>query len=489
MEHQTTTIESASYSMPQELAHDLLTPLNQIIGYSEMLMERAGDRGQAEFLPDLNRVCLAGQRLLSVITDNFGGTDARAPNPIPSVTDLVLEAGSTEATGFLLVVDDDEGNRDVLTRRLQKQGYTVANAENGRQALEMLEADSYDLILLDIMMPEMDGFEVLRRLKSTDLLKHVPVIMVSALNEMESVAKCIEMGAEDYLTKPFNATLLQARLHNCLEKKRARDRERDLFERLERNYQRLQELERLRDDLTHMIVHDLRTPLTSVMAAIQTLSVVGQVNEVQGEVVDIALSGSRALLSMVNSLLDVEKLESGAMELERTPILASELISAAVAQVSALAQAKDIALIQAIDPNLSRFSGDERVLLRVLVNLVGNALKFTPAGGSVTLQADWNEDKQAVEFCVLDTGEGIPSEAFERIFEKFGQVGSRQAGRTMSTGLGLTFCKLATEAHGGQIGVESTLAKGSKFWFTVPAASPTSQPAEAVGLTMPYSLL
>ena len=132
----------------------------------------------------------------------------------------------------MLVVDDIEANRDVLSRRLERQGYAVATAENGRQALERLRVDTFDLVLLDIMMPEMDGYEVLQRLKADEALRHIPVIMISALSELDSVVRCIEMGAEDYLPKPFEPTLLKARIGACLEKKRARDRETHLFEQL-----------------------------------------------------------------------------------------------------------------------------------------------------------------------------------------------------------------------------------------------------------------
>jgi signal transduction histidine kinase len=465
-----------------DLIHDLRTPLNQIIGYSEMLVERAAEVGQDDLVPDLEKVCGAGRRLLGIIEANFEATALPVANgdrvleaPVveaSSRSHLEVEAGPDDAKGLLLVVDDDEGNRDVLSRRLEKQGYTVATAENGRQALEMLEANPYDLVLLDIMMPEVDGYEVLRSLKADERLRHVPVIMISALNEMESVARCIEMGADDYLTKPFNRTLLKARLGACLEKKRGRDREMDLFEQLQQNYKRLQDLEGLREDLTHMIVHDLRTPLTSVMAALQTFEVVGELNADQREVLDISVTGSSALLGMINSLLDVEKFESGAMDLDYSLLSVEQLVASAVGQVYALAQAKNLTLDQELGPDLPWLNGDENKLQRVLVNLLGNAVKFTPAGGVITVQVGLSESSQCVEFCVQDTGEGIPPEAFERIFEKFGQVASRASGRAMSTGLGLTFCKLAVEAHGGQIGVESSLTEGSRFCFTIPLSQP-----------------
>ncbi len=141
---------------------------------------------------------------------------------------------SGEAPFRLLVVDDNEMNRDVLTRRLRKQGHEVATAENGRAALEMLGSGAFDLVLLDVMMPELDGREALARMKADESLRHIPVIMISASEEIETVVRCIELGAEDYLPKPFNPTLLKARVDASLEKKRLRDRERSRAQSLER---------------------------------------------------------------------------------------------------------------------------------------------------------------------------------------------------------------------------------------------------------------
>ena len=484
IQRQPTSDKQARHHLPSQLVHDLRTPLNQIVGYSEMLAEQAREAGQDGLVPDLKRVRGAGLRMLEIINENFDAVAASAPSSQDgpqgsaqgmspqdfTAEPLVIEQGASEAGGSLLVVDDEEGNRDLLSRLLEKEGYTVANAEDGRRALEMLGAGAYDMVLLDVMMPELDGYEVLGRLKADPQLQIIPVVMISALSEMESVARCIEMGAEDYLPKPFNSTLLKARIGACLEKKRGRDREVHLFQQLQQNYERLQELEGLRDDLTHMIIHDLRTPLTSVVAAIQTLDVVGEVNQAQREVMEIAVTGADTLLATINGLLDVEKLESGAMELDYTLLSLPELLASAIAQIAPLAEAKGLTLVQEIPPDLPWLQGDENKLQRVLVNLLGNAIKFTSSGGSVTLRVGQREESPAIEFCVRDTGEGIPSDAFERIFEKFGQVESREGGREMSTGLGLTFCKLAVEAHGGHIGVESTPGNGSTFCFTIPLA-------------------
>lgn len=387
--------------------------------------------------------------------------------PLPAQTGSEVAGPTT-----ILVVDDNEMNRDVLARRLEREGHAVARAENGAEAMDAVRGRHFDLVLLDVMMPVMDGYETLRGLKADEALRDIPVIMVSALDEVDSVARCIELGAEDYLPKPFNATILRARIGASLEKKRARDRERGLFAQLQENFERLQQLERQKEDLTQMIVHDLRTPLSSLILGMQTLSVVGDLNEEQNEVLGMTLAGGQTLLGLINGLLDVTKMESGAMTLELGVVHPAELVAEAATQVAQLAEERGLGLVQEIEPDVPPFSGDAGLLRRTLVNLAGNAIKFTPHGGTVSVLVRREASPPAIVFSVVDTGEGMPPEAAGYIFEKFGQVESRKGGRTASTGIGLTFCRLAVEAHGGEIGVTSELGKGSTFTFSIPIVEP-----------------
>jgi signal transduction histidine kinase len=262
--------------------------------------------------------------------------------------------------------------------------------------------------------------------------------------------------------------LLVLAIEDVTERRRAHDIEVRFTHRLQESYRRLQELEKMRDDLTNMMVHDLRTPLTSVIAGMQTLALIGDFNEIQQEMAHIAISSGEMLLGMINELLDVKKMESGEMQLDYTALSPGDLVASAVSQVGYLAESNGLTLVQQIDPDLPLFQGDADMLRRTLVNLLGNAIKFTPAGCTVTVTVHQDEDGRSLLFAVTDTGEGIPAEAFGRIFEKFGQVESRLRGRKLSTGLGLTFCKLVVEAHGGSIQVDSEPDKGSTFSFTIP---------------------
>ena len=243
-----------------------------------------------------------------------------------------------------------------------------------------------------------------------------------------------------------------------------------LYQRLEDTHEQLTTVNQLKNDLASMIVHDLRTPLTSVISGLQTMEMLGDLNEDQTEFLNISIEGGLTLLGMINDLLDISRLEEGSLRLKYAEVQANSLLDDALRQVTSLASHKNLNLVSDIAPNLPPLAADVDKLERTLVNLLGNAIKFTPAGGTITLSMRPAEDEPALIFAVTDTGEGIPPDAFDRIFEKFGQVETRKAGQKMSTGLGLTFCKMVVEAHGGRIWVESEIGKGSTFSFTIPTA-------------------
>src|SRR5436190_559918 len=241
--------------------HEVRTPLNQVIGYAEMLQEQAKELGHDSFASDLQKVHSAGRRLLDLIVQNFESielnSEALGSEFSPSKRHQAFAreptqeqdkaAGAATSTGSLLVVDDNERNRDMLKRRLERLGYDVSCAENGIEALKLVRTESFDLLLLDVIMPLMDGFEVLEQLKAEPLLRDIPVIVLSASDQLDHVVKCIQKGAQDYLSKPFSPVLLQARIGSCLERKRLRDQE-TLYLR------QIEEETRGSDELLHVIL-------------------------------------------------------------------------------------------------------------------------------------------------------------------------------------------------------------------------------------------
>jgi class 3 adenylate cyclase/CheY-like chemotaxis protein len=223
-----------------QACHALRIPLNAVIGYSALLQEEAAEAGAEALLPDITRIHDAGTHLLTLVQAFLdlspAALDAAAPPPSAGPRTLVADSGeprepaptaSAPQTGRLLVVDDDSLNRDMLSRRLVRQGHRVALAESGERSLELLRAESFDLVLLDVRMPGLDGYEVLAAMKADAALRHLPVIVLSASDDEAGVIRCIELGAEDYVQKPFDPVLLRARIGACLEKKRLRDQEVD----------------------------------------------------------------------------------------------------------------------------------------------------------------------------------------------------------------------------------------------------------------------
>ena len=389
----------------------------------------------------------------------------------------IAATDATESCGVVLIVDDIAANVRLLKGILRIAGYDTMTAESGAEALQKLETQVPDVVLLDVMMPEMDGFEVCRRLRASREYSHVPVVMVTALQDTKDRVQAIEAGADDFLTKPVDAVEVTARVKSLIRVKRQR-------EALDVAYRDLQRAESMRESLTEMLVHDLRTPLTTLIGPLEMLQgeQFGALSELQTEVVSMSARSGHRLLALVNSLLDVGKMESGEMVLERVPISAAQIVGEAVEQIAFVDTETQVPVQREVLSDLPTFPADADLLRRVLVNLIGNAMKFTPYDGSVTVRARLaTGDEPAIVaalhdekpvplilFSVSDNGEGIPESDLEKIFDKFGQVESRKQGRKMSTGLGLTFCRLAVEAHGGAIWADSELGKGSTFSFVLP---------------------
>jgi adenylate cyclase len=232
-------------SVKAKLRHDLRTPLNAIIGYSELIIEEARDADRQELLADVEKILDAARQLLGQIDKLVGLTDAARPGspetsslntgtPSHNLVHQIIQSIQPIApkqrrdlnlSSRILVVDDMEANRALLSRRLGRDGHTVVTTGDGLSALELLGTREFDLVLLDLMMPDINGFDVLRRLKEDPALRHIPVIMISALDEIDSIVRCIEAGAEDYISKPFDPVLLGARIDASLERKRLRDRD------------------------------------------------------------------------------------------------------------------------------------------------------------------------------------------------------------------------------------------------------------------------
>ncbi|MBI2191144.1 MAG: response regulator [Planctomycetes bacterium] len=361
----------------------------------------------------------------------------------------------------LLVVDDDEKNRLLLRDLLEAQRYQVVEAADGHRALRLAREARPHSILLDVMMPDLDGFEVCRRIKADPVTAAVPVLLVTALTDRAERLAGIEAGANDFLSKPIDTQDVLLRVRNAVHAK-------CLFDQVQAQVEQLQRLEALRDDLTHMIVHDMRSPLTTIRGCLELFRhrAGPRLEGKETPLLDRAYQATGILLEMASSVLDVSRLEAGQMPLDRSRYDLATLVTEFLAALGSFPNQCRIAFQPPPCPMTALC--DAFVIRRVLFNLVGNAIKFTPAAGEVRIRLESRDDQ--VQVSVSDTGRGIPEEYHQKIFEKFGQVAAGRGKQPYSTGLGLTFCKLAVEAHGGRIGLESRLGEGSTFWFTLPAA-------------------
>ena len=366
----------------------------------------------------------------------------------------------------ILIVDDTPDNLRLLVGILDQLGYEVRPAMSGAQALQAAEHAPPDLVLLDVTMPEMDGYEVCRRFKASERLTDIPVIFLTALSDIADKVKAFEVGGVDYITKPFHLEEVHARVRTHLALRRANVE-------LARSYSKLQELEQLREDLVHMVVHDMRSPLTVMSGHLSFLQdECAKLSPEAAADLQAALLGAQVITRMANDLLDVSRLEQGKLPLHLAEHNLGDLAEQVRTTLRGLERSRDIELEVAAPAVIACDGG---IVQRVLENLLNNAIKHTPSGSAIHISVFPRNDGARV--AVSDQGPGVPLEARQKIFEKFGVVAARKQDHYHSAGLGLAFCKLAVQAHGGTIGVEPVEPHGSTFWFELPRSRRASAAA------------
>jgi len=381
----------------------------------------------------------------------------------------------------ILVADDIPANVELLLDQLNSLGYETITAVDGPSAVAAAFEQQPDLCILDVSMPAGDlgvddrstGFEVCRRIKRDPRTSRIPVIFVTALNDTSDRVRGIEAGGDDFLTKPHNRLVLGARVRSLLKLKAATDA-------LEDSLRKLRELEKVRDDLMKMIVHDLKTPLTSVLATLEMLSDgdFGQVSTTQKAAIGDAETKSEDLLALIDDILEVARIEEANISLTLTPMAPGALLAELVHEWGHRFQQEGATASVSVADDAPVFTGDKGLVKRVFSNLIQNAV--THSSHPVHLELSARRAGQGVLFTVSDNGPGIPAEYHDLIFRKFGQVEMPRFPRTRSSGLGLTFCKLVVERHGGRIWVKSAEGHGSSFYIELPS-DPTSVDGQAVG--------
>lgn len=370
---------------------------------------------------------------------------------------------------LILLVDDTKANLKLLSHVLSKEGYQYIEANNGQEAIELAEEHEPDLILLDIMMPDIDGFEVIKRLKKKDKLADVPIIFLSSLTETDDKVQGFKSGGVDYITKPFQREETLARIKTHLQ---IRSLQMELNERIKILRDREIQLSRLnkkKDDLVRMVSHDIKNPLTGIIGLVKLIRDSDKISdEEQTQMLSVIEDSGNNLLNLVRDVLDREskKMESDEAEIANTDL--SELMERVISMNKAKAVVKNINLSYSVNPvNLSARVDPNKMEIAIN-NLVSNALKFTPSDEGAKVQAHIKQVNNDVLISVSDTGIGIPEKMQEDLFTDHKNESRVGTSGELGTGLGLDIVQLYVEMHGGEIWVESELKKGTTFYIKLP---------------------
>jgi signal transduction histidine kinase len=367
----------------------------------------------------------------------------------------------------ILVVDDTEDNLDLLEFALKRKPVRMLRANSGKECLQLAALHHPDVILLDIQMPEMDGFETLKRLRATKKTAGIPVIFLSAQRkDASSIEQGLAMGADEYLTKPIEVDELLVRTRSLVR-----------LNKMEA------ELERTKADFMAMLIHDMRSPIGGVSSILELLEeplLKGiPIQDVHKELLISAEDATKRLLNLINDMLDLSKFEAGKMNLTREQILIGEVVEKIMKQMHPQFKQKGINTQLSIEQNLPLISADFHKIGQVYANILNNALKFTPPNGTIQIAVSKANNStlatiegEVVQTSISNNGPGILPEELPTIFERYKQGLASEIVQAKGTGLGLAICKLIVEAHGGVITAESEPGKTTTFRFDLPVNPP-----------------
>jgi two-component system sensor histidine kinase/response regulator len=365
-----------------------------------------------------------------------------------------VNPSSSAPRSSVLIVDDITKNLQVVGTILRQAGYAVTPATSGTEALEGVRVQLPDLILLDLMMPEMDGLEVCRRLKADPATRQIPVIFLTASNEMEHLVEGFAVGAVDYVTKPFNAPELLARVRTHLELKHARER--------------LREMNNEKNEFMGIVAHDLRSPLGTIEGFSDLILDDPQMaREEQADFTRRIRDTAARMSEMVQKLLDANAIERGEVHLNLAPIELSSALTAVVEAYRPRAAAKRQTIELQNETTPITVVADQNLIVQVLENLVSNAVKYSPPEKNIQVRLKKLPDVIRCE--VQDEGPGLSAEDQKKLFGKFARLSAKPTGGEHATGLGLSIVKRLVEAMNGQVWCESAPGEGAKFVVQLPA--------------------
>lgn len=385
------------------------------------------------------------------------------------------------SSGVVLIVDDNPDNQRVLGTILKKQNYQIEYASNGLETFEKIAQIHPDLIFMDILMPDISGFDVCSDLKRNEETKNIPVIFISALTNISHKVKAFEVGGIDYITKPFQSSEVIARVGSQIQMKRMYDDLKKIAVELENEVQKREELQvdlqnaieraeystRLKNEFLANMSHEIRTPMNGIIAAADILKK-SDLSDSQREFIDVIDYSANNLLTIINDILDISKIEAGKIDLENIDFSMHNVIDESIKLLNPKAQEKGLDFQKNVELSVPMYAlGDPVRVQQIFINLLNNSIKFTQKG-FIRFDARLIEEHGPLRkylFRVTDSGVGIPEEAKSKLFKEFSQLSHTKV--FGGTGLGLTITKKLVELMGGTIGFESKVGEGSSFWFTL----------------------
>jgi signal transduction histidine kinase len=385
----------------------------------------------------------------------------------------MLPPADTHA-GTLLVVDDDEILRSVMRTTLEQDGFTIAEAADGEAAFAMCSEGFPDLVIADVVMPHMDGFELCQALRRQAPTAHLPILMATGLDDAPSIARAYECGATDFISKPISWLILSHRVRYMLRAARA-------FAELRANQsvllaakQAAEAANRAKTRFIANMSHELRTPLNAIIgfSSLMRDETLGPMPPSYRDYPGLVIESGEHLLAIINTVLEIARAETSEVALERSAVDVAAVVRFSARQVDEMARKGDIALSVELAPELPPLYANTAQLRQVLINLLSNGIKFTPAGGRVALTVTPDRDG-GVAFVVQDTGIGIKPEDLALALTPFGQIGAGLARQHDGVGLGLPLSKRLVELHGGTLEIDSTPGQGTAVTVRLPRTGHT----------------
>ncbi|HOK40181.1 MAG TPA: hybrid sensor histidine kinase/response regulator [bacterium] len=363
----------------------------------------------------------------------------------------------------VLIVEDNENNIRVLERAIERYNFKIIIAKDGKKGIELALNEMPDLILLDLMLPELNGFEVCKELKNNPKTIDIPIIIISAKSNIEDIVQGLNLGANDYITKPFAAEIVRARIRTALRLKTLNDE-------LKEKNKKLAELNDIKEQFISMAAHDIKNNLTGILGHCYLLNMKGvELPEHIAKSIDIIRKRSEKIAHLVANLLDLTKIETGNLRLNISKFDIELFLRKYFEDIKLLYKNENVNFYLEIIDKIGEVEIDIEKIDEVLTNLINNAIKFNKPDGSVKIRLEkYSENKFKIS--VIDTGVGIDKKDIDKLFTKFTQLKQQHAFKTSfkGSGLGLNIVKCIIEAHKGQIGVISELNKGSEFYFILP---------------------